>query len=90
MIRGKWLFFAPSAPILKLGVRLPEGTLVFPYSPLETIRLRSQSAVTKAFTNQVRILGFSNHCFHDLSHTYATHLLIAGAQINAVAQRLGR
>jgi len=74
---------------LKLGVRLPEGALVFPYSPLEPMRLRSPSTVTKAFTNQARILGFSNHCFHDLRHTHATQLLIAGVQINAVAQRLG-
>jgi len=86
-LRGYWKEQAEDS--LKLGVRLPEDALVFPRSSLEPTRLLSPTVVSKTFIYRARLIGFSNHSFHDLRHTHATALLIAGVQINAVAQRLG-
>lgn len=76
---------------ISLGLRKEdrEGALVFPSSPLAPATPRRPRAVTKEFACQVAALGFKHVRLHDLRHTHATLLLLAGVPINAVAERLG-
>jgi integrase len=45
--------------------------------------------VTKQFGRLATGIGFAGFRLHDLRHTHATLLLLAGVPINAVAGRLG-
>jgi integrase len=46
-------------------------------------------AITKAFRRVVIAAGFPDLRLHDLRHTHATLLLMAGVPVHEVAQRLG-
>lgn len=87
ILRGHWVRQAEDA--LTIGIRLPNGALLFPASPLNPNVPRRTRNVSKEFGNVAERIGFGNVRFHDLRHTHATLLLTAGVPINAVAQRLG-
>jgi integrase len=46
-------------------------------------------AIGKAFARAVKRHGLPTIRFHDLRHTHATHLLVAGVNIKVVSERLG-
>lgn len=48
-----------------------------------------QGDFTKAFKGAVRRSGIKNFCFHDLRHTFASHLVMSGANIMVVKELLG-
>jgi integrase len=65
------------------------AALLFPRSPLEPTAPRRPRDVTKQFGRLASGVGFGGFRLHDLRHTHATLLLLAGVPINAVASRLG-
>lgn len=93
------------AMALKLGVSYPADCLVFPClikrsagrQPLAGASVRDvdfqrawdPEAITKAFRRVVIAAGFPDLRLHDLRHTHATLLLMAGVPVHEVAQRLG-
>jgi len=68
---------------------LPDGALVFPASPVDPIKPRRHSPISKALARRAAKLGFGGLRFHDLRHTHATLLLQAGVPVAAVSARLG-
>ena len=87
MLRGIRAQYAELS--LAIGVRLGNDWLAFPGSPDAPATPRAPRAVTKEFSRRAKALGFSELRLHDLRHTHATLLLMAGVPINAVAARLG-
>jgi integrase len=46
-------------------------------------------AVTRSFQRSLKVLGLRQIRFHDLRHTHATQLLMAGVPVKVVQERLG-
>jgi integrase len=90
---------------LKLGVTYPADGLVFPCvikrpkgrQPEGGVLARDvdfgrpwdPEAITKDFRRVAKAAGFAELRLHDLRHTHATLLLMAGVPVHEVAQRLG-
>lgn len=89
---------------LKLGKSYPADCLIFPalikrargrqplrpdYSEVDFNRPHDPGSVTKDFRALAAAAGFPDLRLHDLRHTHATHLLLEGVPVHAVAQRLG-
>ena len=63
--------------------RDPGSEFVFTYrgKPIGNIR--------KTFSTALKKSDIKNFCFHDLRHTYASHLVMAGVDLNTVRELLG-
>lgn len=73
--------------LLKLGIRQTTETLACANLVGEPQKPRS---LTHAFRREVsRLEGFPHVRFHDLRHTHATQLLVAGVHPKVVQERLG-
>jgi integrase len=64
------------------------GSLDWIFSTAEGCLL-NPTLVTKRFKHLVYEFGLPEIRLHDLRHTHASHLILAGANIKAVQERLG-
>jgi integrase len=72
--------------LLRLGATAPVGDRVFTNEMGDPIR---PSSVGQAFGRLVASAGVPRIRLHDLRHTHASHLLMAGVNVKVVSERLG-
>lgn len=72
--------------LVRLGVTSPVGDRVFTNEIGDPIR---PSSIGQAFGRLVASAGVPRIRLHDLRHTHASHLLMAGVNVKVVSERLG-
>ena len=68
-----------------VGVRVPPC----PYLEIFTYRNKPLKDIRTAFKNACNRAGIKNLRFHDLRHTFATRLVLAGVDLASVSKLLG-
>jgi len=68
-----------------VGVRVPPR----PFLCVFTYRNKPLKDIRTAFTNACKRAGIKNVTFHDLRHTFATRLVLAGIDLATVSKLLG-
>ena len=72
--------------LLRLGVTSPVGARVFTNEIGDPIR---PGSIGQAFGRLVASADVPRIRLHDLRHTHASHLLMAGVNVKVVSERLG-
>ena len=71
--------------LTSVGVQVPPR----PDSKMFVYRGRPVKDIRTAFTNACKRAGIKNLRFHDLRHTFATRLVLAGVDLASVSKLLG-
>jgi integrase len=74
---------------LLLGIKFSDEHLIFPASPAKPLEPMRGYNLSKTFKYRASKIDLGNIRIHDLRHTHATQLMLAGVPVNAVASRLG-
>lgn len=66
-------------------IKIIQSLIIFADSYLK----KDYDRATKDVTDALRKADIKDFCFHDLRHTFASHLAMSGANINVIQQLLG-